>query len=143
MWCISWKKRIDFGFAGLQTFQTICWVYLESFVFKKVKIFKELNMSDIFGFSFWAIQLIRKDGNGGKFRKSHFNGKRISEMIFHESELILKTINVTWYNGFFLSFLEFEFISSNSFNFIQFIYMTYLGSAFENLTEKTYSFQKF
>ena len=69
-------------------------------------------MSGISGFSFWAIEPIRKDGNGGKLRKSHFSGKRInvSEMLFHESELILKTM-VTWYD-LFGSLLEFGFLKS-------------------------------
>ena len=78
----------------------------------KIKVFKELNMSGISGFSFWAIEPIHKDGNGGKLRKPYFSGKRISEMLLKESELILKTMKVTWYNGLFGSFLEFGFLKS-------------------------------
>ena len=90
-WYISWKKIIDFGFTGVETLQTICLVDLKSFVFKKkLKFFKELNMSGISGFSFWAIERIRKEGNGVIFRRPHFSGKRIREMLFHKSELILQ-----------------------------------------------------
>ena len=118
MWYISWKKITDFGFTGVQTLQTIYLVYLKSFVFKKTQNFQRikyvwhLNMSGISGFLFWAIEPIRTYGNGGKLRKSHFSGKRISvsEMLFHESELILKR-TVTWHD-LFGSLLEFGFLKS-------------------------------
>ena len=69
-------------------------------------------MFGISGFSFWAIEAIRKYRNGGKLRKPHFSGKRISQMLFHESEMILKIMTVIWHNGLFGSFLEFGFLKS-------------------------------
>ena len=60
---ISWNKIIEFGFTGVQTPQSIYLVYLKSFVFKKTQIFKELNMSDISGFSIWAMEPIQEDRN--------------------------------------------------------------------------------
>ena len=39
-------------------------------------------ISGISGFSFWVIELIRKDGSGGIFRKLYFSGNYISGMLF-------------------------------------------------------------
>ena len=72
---ISWKKLIHLVLLEFKPFKPSIWYIY--------KIFKESNMSGISGFSFWAIQPIRKDENGEKFRKPHFSGKRITEMLFH------------------------------------------------------------
>ena len=39
-------------------------------------------ISGVAGFSFWVIEPIGKDGNGGIFRKIHFSGKEISGTLF-------------------------------------------------------------
>ena len=39
-------------------------------------------ISGISGFSFWVIELIRKDGSGGIFRKLHLSGKQTTGILF-------------------------------------------------------------
>ena len=120
MWYISWTLYY-LVLLNFKPFKPSIWYIY--------KIFKELNMSGIFRFSFWAIEPIRKDKNGGKFRKPHFSGKRINEMLFHGSELILQLQNFQcciWIEDFFCRnqwrshdimvyldlFLEFGFLKS-------------------------------
>ena len=42
----------------------------------------KLKVSGVFGFSFSAIEPIRKDGKDRVFRKVHFCGKVINELLF-------------------------------------------------------------
>ena len=93
IWYISWKKLIHLVLLEFKPFKPSIWYNYKILFPKIINIFKELNMSGISRFSFWAIEPIRKDGGGGKFRKPHFNGKRITEMLFHGPELILKLQN--------------------------------------------------
>ena len=74
----SWKKLIHLVLLQFKPFKPSIW-YIYTILFSKIKIFKELNMPGISGFSFWAIE--PKDEKGGKFRKPHFSGKWISETI--------------------------------------------------------------
>ena len=61
------------GLCGIQTLKIICMSYLGQ-VFDSLTS-KGLKISGVSGFLFWAIEPIRKDGNGGKFEKPHFRGK--------------------------------------------------------------------
>ena len=129
---ISWNKIIEFGFTGVQTPQTIYLVYLKSFVFKKPQNFQRIKYVR----HFWVFDLsYRANSRIQKLRKPHFSGKQISEMIFHESELILKTIKVICYNGLFGSFF--------GISILKVIHMAYLGRVFEILRVEIQSFQKF
>ena len=109
-WYISWKKITEFGFTRVPTLPTIHLVYLKSFVFRKNQNFQRTKYVRHFWVFVLSYRPIWKDGNGGKFRRPYFSSKRIAEMLFHESELILKTMKVTWYNSLFGSFLEFGFL---------------------------------
>ena len=40
-----------------------------------MKVFKNSNISEVSGFSFWGIEPIQKDKNDGTFRKPHFSDK--------------------------------------------------------------------
>ena len=125
MWYISWKEITDFGFTGVQTLQTIYLVYLKSFVFKKTQNFQRIKYVR----HFWVFDLsYGANSRRQKLRKPHFSGKQISEMIFHESELILKTIKVICYNGLFGSFF--------GISILKVIHMAYLGRVFEILRVK-------
>ena len=87
------KEINSFGFTGVQTLQTIYLVYLQNFVFKKSQNFQRIKSVRHSEFSLLASEPIRIDENGGKFRKPTFSGKRISEMLFHGSDLILQLQN--------------------------------------------------
>ena len=122
---ISWNKIIEFGFTGVQTSQTIYLVYLKSLVFEKTQNFQRTKYVR----HFWVFDLsYRANSRRQKLRKPHFSGKQISEMIFHESEMILKTIKVIRYNGLFGSFLGVLILKV--------IHMAYLGRVFEILRVK-------
>ena len=122
---ISWNKIIEFGFTGVQTSQTIYLVYLKSLVFEKTQNFQRTKYLR----HFWVFDLsYGANSRRQKLRKPHFSGKQISEMIFHESELILKTIKVICYNGLFGSFF--------GISILKVIHMAYLGRVFEILRVK-------
>ena len=122
---ISWNKIIEFGFTGIQTSQTIYLVYLKSLVFEKTQNFQRTKYVR----HFWVFDLsYRAKSRRQKLRKPHFSCKQISEMIFHESEMILKTIKVICYNGLFGSFLGILILKV--------IHMAYLGRVFEILGVK-------
>ena len=122
---ISWNKIIEFGFTGVQTSQTIYLVYLKSLVFEKTQNFQRTKYVR----HFWVFDLsYRANSRRQKLRKPHFSGKQTSEMIFHESEMILKTIKVIRYNGLFGSFLGILILKV--------IHMAYLGRVFEILGVK-------
>ena len=122
---ISWNKIIEFGFTGVQTSQTIYLVYLKSLVFEKTQNFQRTKYVR----HFWVFDLsYGANSRRQKLRKPHFSGKQISEMIFHESELILKTIKTICYNGLFGSFF--------GISILKVIHMAYLGRVFEILRVK-------
>ena len=92
-WYISWKKLIHLVLLEFRPFKPSIWYIYKILFSKKVKIFKELKVSGISEFSLLASEPIRIDENSEKFRKPTFSGKRISEMLFHWSDLILQLQN--------------------------------------------------
>ena len=72
------QKLLFLGLRGIQNLKTIyCHILVESLRVwqRRFKDLKDLKNSGIPGWLFSAIKSIRKDGNNGKFRKPHFNGK--------------------------------------------------------------------
>ena len=84
-WRISLKKLVYLGFVAIQAVKIIFLTY-QGRVFqiwkRKYKVFKDLKISGVSGFSFWATEPIGKDGNDGKFRKPRFSGKWMSRIQF-------------------------------------------------------------
>ena len=74
-WRISFTKLISLGRVAVLAVQTIKIVFLAypdrvlQIWKRKHKFFKDLKILGVSGFSFWAIEPIRKDRNNGKFTK--------------------------------------------------------------------------
>ena len=64
-------------FGVLNFCNFFCHVYVESLkVWQRIfKAYKDLNISGVSGFWFWAIESIREDGNDRKCKKPHSSDK--------------------------------------------------------------------
>ena len=71
-WRISFTKLISLGRVAVQTIKIVFLAYPDRVLQiwkRKYKFFKDLKIPGVSGFSFWAIEPIRKDRNNGKFTK--------------------------------------------------------------------------
>ena len=81
----QFKKTSLLGFDWNSIFKVIFLVYVRTVVkqlIKNLKVFKDLKISCVSGFSFLAIEPIGKDGNDGIFRKPRLSGKLMKRVLF-------------------------------------------------------------
>ena len=131
---------------------------------KKINIFKELIISGVSGFPFWVIEPIRKDENGGIFRKLLFGGKQIGGMLFswvktdyldkNFSKSLIRTetswggTETSWGGNNegladFNSLWKLVYLGLVEVQTVKIIVLAYGGRVSESLTKKILSFQRF